>query len=487
MALTEPERQIFEHAQAWFEQHDDEFVEQLGSWVRVESVSRADGARDGAPFGPGVHEMFDVVRGYARAHGMRVQEHDGYALSVLLGEHEREIGLISHLDVVPAGHGWTYPPFELTVRDGYLIGRGVRDNKGAALLDLFLLRYLRDRGWPLASSVRVILGGAEETGMADMEYVVRTGDMPDVSLVTDGFFPVNNAQHGRVEALVQLPLTAAGGSWEAGDADNSVPALASVSFASLSADDERRLHDVIRRAQAPVTVERAGTGARIEAEGRSGHAAFPGATINATGVLASVVAEAALLDESDAVAVAMLARLLADPFGSAAGLGREDASGRLTLNGGRLVTARGQLQLTLTARVPIESAPRDVLRDVSSLVVPIGGSVEERGVVEAHVVPADDPVVELLRSTFDDTTGARTQPVAMGGGTHARIVPRAHTFGPGLWTEQAKPHAARLPADFLAPGHGDPHGPDECAAIDNLRLAFGIYAVAITRLDAMLR
>ena len=44
---------------------------------------------------------------------------------------DNTIGLWNHLDVVPLGEGWDYAPFDPVVRDGYLIGRGAQDNKGA--------------------------------------------------------------------------------------------------------------------------------------------------------------------------------------------------------------------------------------------------------------------------------------------------------------------------------------------------------------------
>ncbi|MEO1748969.1 MAG: M20/M25/M40 family metallo-hydrolase, partial [Pseudomonadota bacterium] len=36
----------------------------------------------------------------------------------------------SHIDVVEAGLGWTYPPFEGVVKDGKVFGRGACDMKG---------------------------------------------------------------------------------------------------------------------------------------------------------------------------------------------------------------------------------------------------------------------------------------------------------------------------------------------------------------------
>lgn len=46
------------------------------------------------------------------------------------GERGGAIVLLHHLDVVPAGEGWTMPPFGGEVKDGALFGRGAIDSKG---------------------------------------------------------------------------------------------------------------------------------------------------------------------------------------------------------------------------------------------------------------------------------------------------------------------------------------------------------------------
>lgn len=486
MGLTEVERRVRVDALAWFDDHRDEFVSTLVDWVRIPSVSRADLAAPGAPFGPDVARMLHAIMDSAVSAGLEVDAHDGYALSLRYGADGHEIGLISHVDVVPAGDGWRFDPFEPTVRDGYVIGRGVRDNKGAALLDLWLLRFFRDRGHPLRCGLRVILGGAEETGMADLEHYVRTARVPDVSLVTDGFFPVNHVQHGRITVELRLPWSVAGGLLSTDGTTNSVPARARARFedAEVIARLERALHREDSRRDG-IQFGRKGDALVVEAAGLAGHPAFPGSTVNAVAVLAEFLTRSQALSGGDQSVADLLARLLGDQYGVGAGLDRTDDSGRLTLNGGALVCRDGSLHLTMTIRHPVQHEARDIVRELDELVVPVGGAVDVVSVVPPHVVPADDPTVELLRATFDDLTGATTRPMAMGGGTHARVVPNAHTFGPGMFTEQAIAYAARRQADFLPDGHGDPHGPDECVAIDNLRMAFGIYAVAIIRLDEL--
>src|SRR5690554_4683566 len=111
MKLTSSEQQIVEAAHDWFESHRDEFVKDLISWVSIPSVSDESLAAPGAPFGPDVARMFALAAERAAELGLTAVQHDGYAMSVLLGDQDSDIGLISHLDVVPAGKGWIHEPY----------------------------------------------------------------------------------------------------------------------------------------------------------------------------------------------------------------------------------------------------------------------------------------------------------------------------------------------------------------------------------------
>ena len=50
--------------------------------------------------------------------------------AVLPGGTQPGLLFLGHSDVVPAGVGWDRPPFEPTVRNGRLFGRGATDMKG---------------------------------------------------------------------------------------------------------------------------------------------------------------------------------------------------------------------------------------------------------------------------------------------------------------------------------------------------------------------
>jgi acetylornithine deacetylase/succinyl-diaminopimelate desuccinylase-like protein len=77
----------------------------------------------------------------------------------------RPIVLLSHLDVVPAVRSdWALDPFEGLVGGGHVVGRGALDAKGIAIVHLFTLLTLAERGRPLERDVILLAVPDEETG-----------------------------------------------------------------------------------------------------------------------------------------------------------------------------------------------------------------------------------------------------------------------------------------------------------------------------------
>ena len=80
--------------------------------LAIESVARRDQEK---PFGNGVAQALDYTLSLCHAE---------------IGEGAEIIGCLGHLDVVPAGDGWHYPPYAGTIDGGRLYGRGTIDDKG---------------------------------------------------------------------------------------------------------------------------------------------------------------------------------------------------------------------------------------------------------------------------------------------------------------------------------------------------------------------
>lgn len=100
--------------------------------------------------------------------------------------------LYAHHDVQPEGDAgaWRTPPFEPTIRDGRLYGRGAADDKSGIAVHAAALRALgAPDGAELPCTVKVVVEGEEECSTAHLPDLVQgTGDLlrADVAMVADG-------------------------------------------------------------------------------------------------------------------------------------------------------------------------------------------------------------------------------------------------------------------------------------------------------------
>jgi acetylornithine deacetylase/succinyl-diaminopimelate desuccinylase-like protein len=87
---------------------------------------------------------------------------------------EKPLLLLAHLDVVGAeGQPWTSPPHEVTERDGFLVGRGVSDDLGMALMELETVVLLKRSATKLRRDVILALTGDEESGGAGVRWLLE--------------------------------------------------------------------------------------------------------------------------------------------------------------------------------------------------------------------------------------------------------------------------------------------------------------------------
>ncbi|MBQ0109380.1 MAG: M20/M25/M40 family metallo-hydrolase, partial [Clostridiales bacterium] len=126
----------------------------------------------------------------AERYGFKCENHEYHCLSVLFGDSEKEVGIVAHLDVVPAGEGWTFDPYTLVEKDGLLIGRGAHDDKGPFIQALYTMRYFKENGIKLPFTIRLILGSDEEVGSSDLAYFRKVRKPPMFSFTPDSEFPV---------------------------------------------------------------------------------------------------------------------------------------------------------------------------------------------------------------------------------------------------------------------------------------------------------
>jgi len=402
-----------------------------------------------APFGLGVRQALDYSIDLMRGLGLRVKDGQGYYAWGEVGEGEL-FGILAHLDVVPEGSGWSYPPYGGEVHNGAIYGRGALDDKGPVIAVLYALNKLLEEGLTPKVRIRIILGCDEESGWLCMDKYKEEEEMPAVGFSPDADFPVINAEKGIVYHDIKIKVSDDIIDFAGGHRANMVPDYAIVKIRGAA-------KELIAQAeQADMAIEQEGEKTTIIAKGRSAHGAHPELGDNAIIKLFKVLGN----HYKD---IGILYEQFCKYDGSGLGLQLSDIeSGALTLNLGKAFLYKGVLNLSLDTRHPISYNKDDITKQLKQVVQ---GEVEQGFYHLPLFVPKDNPLVIGLLKAYNDVTGSNAQPISIGGGTYARVLPLGVAFGPGL------------------PGVADTiHQADEHIDIEHFRLLTRIYYAAIKNL-----
>lgn len=479
--LKQSEQELLIKVEKWLEENKEELIQDLEAWVRIPSVSKVSEEKEGAPFGDNCAHVLDLALKRADELGFRIENHKGYAGSVIYGDNESDIGLIGHLDVVPEGDNWIYEPYEPVRKGDFLIGRGVGDNKGPSVALLYILRIFKDLNISLNHNLRIIYGLAEETGMADLRYYAQNEKVPVVSLVPDGAFPLCNGQKGCFHGRLYIPSGDELRSFKGGTAINNVPDYAEIILKGIPLSEvEAALKKLSEDISSKVKAEANSEGTLVYATGRSGHAARPEGSINAIWILATALKESGLLSGEVKFAADFLSAFLSDYYGVGAGIAFEDEiSGKLTINGGIIKPIEGGLELSIDIRYPITDKEDDIKQRLEQRVTPHGVKIIDYKASKPYYIEKNDPKAKILTDTYNILRNENTEPYVMGGGTYSKALPNSITFG-FVFQEDAK-----YRPDFLPEGHGGAHSPDEALNISLLLEAIKIYVISLVRLDGI--
>ncbi len=445
-------------------ENEDNIVRDIARLVAIPSVEGP--AEPGAPFGREPKRALECGLRIAEELGLKTvncEDRIGYAL---VGEDQGlgYLATITHVDVVPAGEGWQQDPFLLQERDGYMIGRGVLDDKGPGILCLYALKYLLDRRIPLRYPVRALLGSNEESNMHDLEYYLEHYPSPVFCFSPDADFPLINGEKGIYHALLSSRHSL-GNVLEinGGVAANAVPAKACARVRA-----ERLL------STEQVKAVPAGPGVWfLSSAGISGHASMPAGTVNAIALLVDYLVKNNIPDASELPFFRFLAQLHAATDGSSLGLQSED--GRftaLTAVGGKITTENGVISQTVDIRYGTTMSGEKItaaLRETAGE----AAVVTETGDAVPFYMDPDNPAVQACMDSYNLVTGENAKPFTIGGGTYARHFPNAVAFGP-------EHHDRSYPA-FCGPIHGV----NEAAKKSDFMEALKIYIQALLRLEAL--
>lgn len=381
----------------------------------------------------------------AESFGLKTKTHENIAGHVELGEGGKLCGVLSHLDVVPAGNNWNSLPFELSVGDGYMYGRGIADDKGAALINLYCLKALKDNGVIGKNTLRAIYGTCEETGMQDMETYFANEPIPDMSFTPDNRYGICRCEKG----ILQLELYADTHDGttltqlHSGKAVNAVPDTA---YALLDCT-ENEDHQLLRLADAKkgkfefyYTID----GMMVLSRGKAAHACEPQEGHNAAVALIDLLTSNFSLPSLGSICSFIESCIGLDTTGIKMGIKmRDSVSGPLSLNVGTVHIDEGYATCTIDIRYPVTMNGENIL----NLVKKAASNENLHVKVLNHNPPLNmdenSELIKLLSSSYEEIMGEKPDLYSTGGGTYARVLGgKGVAFGPVFKDEVSNIHNA---------------------------------------------
>lgn len=450
----------------FIDDHSGDMITTLASLVRIPSVRGE--AEDGCPFGREPARALEKFLEIAKDMGFTVKNHENYVGTIdYYPDGEPTLGILCHLDVVPVGEGWNTPPFELTVSNGYLYGRGVMDDKGPAVSVLYAMYALKKSGVRLSQNVRFIVGADEESGSGDLAYYKNKEKLPPRLFSPDASYPVINIEKGIVHGEFSLPV-AFGGEKAVlaifgGEVVNAVPGTCTAALRGFSESDVARAAKV-----SGVTFElnKKDDVMTVVCRGTSAHASQPQGGKNAVTAMLKMLSS--LTSDTSDPGFETLSRLFryGESDGSSLGINMSDEkSGALTFVHSIAAYDGQEYRGKFDIRFPVSYTVAEVREKLAKTLSDAGVGLVGFSGVEGHYVDENSDFIKTLLETYEHVTGKKGRCLAIGGGTYVHETEGGVAFG----------------AEFIGDDNRI-HGSNERASVDQFIMNAKMFAEAIVNL-----
>ncbi len=455
--------------------YKEDIIKTTQQLVRIKSTEGK--PKVGMPFGEGPYEALEFMLEKAERMGFSTKNVDGYAGHAEIGEGKKIVGVLVHLDVVPEGSGWTYPPYEAQIYNGKIFGRGTNDDKGPAVASLFAAKAIKESNLNINKKIRIIFGTNEETRWEGIEYYLQKEDSPDIAFTPDSDFPVIHGEKGILEISLQKKFSKSRDSEvmikeiRGGNRSNMVPDLCTTVLKvskNRKASLLEKINKIALKKGYNISIREQEDIITLKIKGKSAHASTPQLGQNAISITFNFLNELNIDNGEIGRFIKFYNNKIGLEYnGESIGCQLEDeVSGKLTFNVGVAELDERNAKLSINIRYPIKYSKDDVEKRIKDNIKDIGIQYKVHNHLKSINYPKDHMLIKKLMKVYREVTGDdSSNPITIGGGTYARAIENAVAFGPSF------PGSEKIA-----------HQKDEYISIDNLMKCTEIYCKALYEL-----
>ena len=455
------------------EKEKDNIIKTTCELIKFKSISLENNDSSN-PFGIDCSKVLEYTLNLGKKMGFKTKNLDNYCGYIEFGEGKDLVGIIGHLDVVPAleEDGWDSSPFFPIIKDGKIFGRGAIDDKGPVIASLYAMKAVSENV-KVSKRVRLILGLNEEKSWKCIKHYKSIEEWPQTGFSPDANFPAIYAEKGIMSISLENYFKIK--NFEIIEIDcknnalNVVPKYCAITL-KANTNNNIFINNIINNeSNNEIKLTKLDNSTlKIESFGISAHSAHPELGKNAITILVKFLVNNFEFENNYLNTLFELGLFdIYSPKFLSENKKIEDESGILTSNIAFLEYKNNKLVIKINLRVPvtfelekIEEKYNNLKNRFQNLIIT---TLSKQNPL---YIDKNSSLVKKLVNIFNKKTGLNEEPIAIGGGSYARAFINFISYG------------------MTMPGDKDMcHQANEFIEIDKLILSAKIYAEAIYELS----
>lgn len=423
------------------EEYKEELLNLLTEWIAIPSIYDEESSDEHIPFGKNVTQALEWFENIGIKNNFKVGNVDNHAVYIEYGQGDEIVDVFGHCDVVNVCDRWNTNPFELTVENDKLIGRGISDNKGPMLACFMALKLIRESNVELKRKVRLIAGGNEESGFKCIKHYYSKEPYGVCGFTPDAKFPVLNGEKGAGTIYLSLNIEDKNLFVSAGVEHNTIPS--------------------------EVVIKNIKENKEIMVEGIGGHSSKPQ---NAKNPIPKALLK--LNELSNEKWILELYTMINENNmdGRLFNLNKEGKCGSLSMVPTVINIKDGNIKVVINVRYPEVITFEEILSNIRLYIdknCEYNCSVEGSELKKSNYINENSPLVKKLHEIYAKYSNDTESVVRVtSAGSYASEMRNSVIYG----------------CEFLDGSFGNVHQPNEYASLEKLTLAISIYAEAIITL-----